>query len=47
MSDTELLLRPEPPGRLDVFTGSGPRRQWTSEQKARVIVRSAMNAARR
>jgi transposase len=37
MSNTELLLKSEPPRRLEVFTGTGRRRQWTSEQKARII----------
>jgi transposase len=37
MSDTELLVKPEAPRRLEVFTGTGRRRQWTSKQKARII----------
>jgi transposase len=37
VSDTELLLKPEPPRRLEVFTGTGRRRQWTLKQKARII----------
>ena len=37
MSDTELLLKPESPRRLEVFTGTGRRRQWTSKQKAQII----------
>ena len=43
MSDTELLLEPkpepeaEPVRRLEVFTGAGRRRRWSSEQKARII----------
>ena len=37
MSDTELLLKSEPPRRLEVFTGAGRRRCWTPEQKARIV----------
>ena len=41
MSDTELLLKPkpepEPVRRLEVFTGAGRRRRWSSEQKARIV----------
>jgi hypothetical protein len=43
MSDTELLVKPkpepeaEPVRRLEVFTGAGRRRRWSSEQKARII----------
>jgi transposase len=39
MSDTELLLKPttEPVRRLEVFTGSGRRRRWTAEQRARIV----------
>jgi transposase len=44
MSDTELLLKPkpqpEPVRRLEVFTGSGRRRRWTAEQKARIVAES-------
>ena len=42
MSDTELLPKPnpEPVRRLEVFTGSGRRRAWTAEQKARIVVES-------
>jgi transposase len=36
MSDTELLLKSEPPRRLEVFTGAG-RRRWTAEQKAQIV----------
>jgi hypothetical protein len=35
VSHTELLPKPEPPRRLEMFTGAG-RRQWTFEQKARL-----------
>ena len=37
MSDTEFLLKSEPPRRLEVFTGAGRRRSWTPEQKARIV----------
>jgi transposase len=40
MSDTELLLKSEPVRRLEVFTGSGRRRRWTAEQKARIVAES-------
>ncbi len=42
MSDTELLpkSKPEPVRRLEVFTGSGRRRTWTSAQKAEILAES-------
>jgi transposase len=42
VSDTELLpkSKPEPVRRLEVFTGTGRRRAWSAEQKARVIAES-------
>ena len=42
MSDTELLpkSKPSPPRRVEVFTGTGRRRAWTEEQKARIIAES-------
>src|SRR5712691_4118410 len=42
MPDTELLpkSKPEPVRRLEVFTGTGRRRAWTAEQKARIISES-------
>jgi transposase len=42
MSDTELLHEPKPEriGRVEVFTGTGRRRQWTVEQKARIVAES-------
>jgi transposase len=42
MSDTELLPKPkpEPVRRLEMFTGSGRRRAWTAEQKARIVAES-------
>ena len=42
MPDTELLpkSKPSPPRRVEVFTGTGRRRAWTAEQKARIIAES-------
>jgi transposase len=42
VSDTELLpkSKPEAVQRLEVFTGSGRRRTWTAEQKARIVAES-------
>ena len=42
MSDTELLHKSkgEPVRRLEIFTGSGRRRVWTSEQKAEILAES-------
>jgi len=42
VSDTELLpkSKPEPVRRLEVFTGSGRRRSWTTEQKAEIVAES-------
>src|SRR5947209_13463763 len=40
MSDTELLLKPETVRRMEVFTGTGRRRRWTAEQKARIVAES-------
>jgi transposase len=42
VSDTELLhkSKPEAVHRLEVFTGSGRRRSWTPEQKARILAES-------
>jgi transposase len=42
VSDTELLhkSKPEAVRRLEVFTGSGRRRAWTPEQKARILAES-------
>ena len=42
VSDTELLhkSKPEPVRRLEVFTGSGRRRAWTPEHKARILAES-------
>ena len=42
MSDTELLdmSKAEPVRRLEVFTGTGRRRSWTAEQRARIVAES-------
>ena len=40
MSDSELLPKSEPVRRLEVFTGAGRRRNWTAEQKARIVAES-------
>jgi transposase-like protein len=42
VSDTELLHKSkgEPLRRLEVFTGSGRRRAWSAEQKARILAKS-------
>jgi transposase len=40
MSDTELLLKPDAVRRVEVFTGTGRRRAWTPEQKARIVAES-------
>jgi transposase len=42
MPDTELLTKPkpEPVRRLEVFTGTGRRRRWTTEQKAQIVAES-------
>ena len=47
MSDTELLPKSnsEPVRRLEVFTGSGRRRAWTAEQKARIIAETYESGA--
>src|ERR1700682_2499170 len=40
MSDTELLLKSEPVRRVEVFTGAGRRRPWTTAQKLRIVSES-------
>lgn len=42
MSGTELLHKSkgEPVRRLEIFTGSGRRRVWTPEEKARILAES-------
>jgi transposase len=42
VSDTELLpkSKPEPVRRVEVFTGTGRRRAWAADEKARIIAES-------
>src|ERR1700740_1832103 len=40
MSDTELLHKSDPVRRVEVFTGAGRRRRWSTEQKAEIIAES-------
>jgi transposase len=42
MSDTEPSHEPKPEriSRVEVFTGTGRRRNWTAEQKARIVAES-------
>ncbi|SMF85762.1 transposase [Tistlia consotensis] len=40
MSDPELMPVPEPVRRIEVFTGSGRRRRWPEEVKARIVAES-------
>jgi len=43
MTISELTLRssdPEPARRFEVFTGSGRRREWLPEEKARIVAES-------
>ena len=42
MSDAELLpkSKPEPVRRVEVFTGTGRRRAWAADEKARIIAES-------
>jgi transposase len=42
VSDTELLpkSKPEPVRRVEVFTGTGRRRAWAADEKARIIADS-------
>jgi len=42
MSDTELLpeSKAEPVRRLEVFTGAGRRREWSAEEKKRIVAES-------
>lgn len=48
MSDTELLDKPktEPVRRLEVFTGAGRRRSWTSASRRRLQIAVASTAPR-
>ena len=40
MSISELKVMPEPARRIEVFTGAGRRRTWSSEQKAMIVAES-------
>lgn len=40
MSISELNVMPEPVRRIEVFTGAGRRRTWSSEQKAMIVAES-------
>ena len=42
MSNTEVMdmSKAEPVRRLEVFTGAGRRRSWTTEQKAQIVAES-------
>jgi transposase len=40
MSDTELLPKSEPVRRVEVFTGIGRRRSWSTDRKARIVAES-------
>ena len=40
MSDTELMAKSEPVRRLEIFTGAGRRRAWSSERKAQIVAES-------
>lgn len=47
MTISELTLKssdPEPARRFEVFTGSGRRREWLPEEKARIV--SVLNNGR-
>lgn len=40
MSISELTVMPEPARRMEIFTGAGRRRNWSSEAKARIVAES-------
>lgn len=40
MSISEFKVMPEPARRIEVFTGAGRRRTWSSEQKATIVAES-------
>ena len=40
MSISGLTLMPEPARRIEVFTGAGRRRTWSSEAKAEIVAES-------
>jgi transposase len=44
MTISEFTLKPsdlEPVRRFEVFTGSGRRREWSPEEKARIVAEGA------
>ena len=47
MSNTELMdmSKAEQVRRLEVFTGAGRRRSWTTEQKAQIVAESCAEGA--
>jgi transposase len=47
MSNTELMdmSKAEPVRRLEVFTGAGRRRSWTTDQKAQIVAESCAEGA--
>jgi transposase len=42
MSISDLKHMPEPVRRIEVFTGAGRRRSWSSEEKAAIIAESCV-----
>jgi len=40
MSDTVIKPMSEPARRLEIFTGAGRRRRWSTEQKAAIVAES-------
>ncbi|NLF29298.1 MAG: transposase [Planctomycetes bacterium] len=40
MSNSGFTLMPEPARRIEVFTGAGRRRNWSSEAKAMIVAES-------
>lgn len=40
MSISEFKVMPEPARRIEVFTGAGRRRAWSSEQKTMIVAES-------
>ena len=40
MSDTVSMAMSEPARRMEIFTGAGRRRSWSSEQKAAIVAES-------
>jgi len=46
MSISGITLMPEPARRIEVFTGAGRRRNWSSEEKAEIVAESYGGARR-